>query len=548
MTEPENHAFNKDPRSSLLQWANKSNEWVRRLVRQVFSTSGQVPESDQALTFRLLLEEKGIDSRILPSEPLLANSVQSLTQPEPFSLVRISNIKGVNALVEGEHIDFGIGLTLLYGENGMGKTGYARILKKIAGSRSAEDILSDVNLEVDPPPPSADIDYSLGGTDLSHQWNGEEAQPPFTLMSIFDNRSANLHVDADLQYTYRPASLAFFDRVNLEVQHIGELIEKECQSLNFDNSFLLSRFNSSSSIYPYIESLGPATNLEELQKVVGLPDKAAEQAKKLENTIAALRADVVGQQISLTTSFQKVLAEALAYTSLVGKFKLQEYNAALTRISELHRDQTALRDSLFADANLPTEPEQTWEAFVRSGLDYRRHLENLGVRDDTRCLYCRQLLGTEALELIVKYGEYLESRIAQDIEAQESTLQTLLKPVLDSSLSSVRAFCEPAGAEPDDNIPAPTNQIETLRELLSLEVALRRQFIKNVAVDKTTLTKIFEIGERVRLWLSEVKRTLEELREQDFDREKSQSEKEIELLELKDQIELKNHGKKSSVS
>ena len=112
-------------------------------------------------------------------------------------------------MVEGEYIEFGPGLTLLYGENGMGKTGYARILKRLAGSRSAEDILADVNLEDNPPLASADVEYRLGETDSFHQWNSEQGQPPFTQMSIFDNHSARLHVDDDLRYTYRPASLAF---------------------------------------------------------------------------------------------------------------------------------------------------------------------------------------------------------------------------------------------------------------------------------------------------------------------------------------------------
>ena len=476
MTEPDDQALNEDPRSSLAQWANNGDEWIRRIVRQVLGSSNQHSESEQALIYRLLLEERGIDDRTLPIEPLLGNPAQPLAQPEPFHLARISNVRGVNALVEGEHIDFGLGLTLLYGETGTGKTGYARILKRMAGSRSAEAILADVNLEDDPPPPSADIDYRLGGTDLSHQWKGEKAQPPFTLMSIFDNPSAHLHVDDDLQYTYRPASLAFFDRVNLEVQNIGKLIEKECLSLNVDNSALLRRFDSRSSIYPYIKSLGPTTNLHDLQQFLTLPDKAAVQKGKLESTIAALSADLIGQQISLKSKFQNVLTKALAYTAVVGDFKTQDYSVALTKLSELHRDQTALRDSLFAAANLPAEPEQTWEEFIRAGREYREYLESLGVHDDTRCLYCRQVLNTDALELIVKYSDYLESQIAKDIEAQESTIQILVKPVEDSSLAAVQAFCEPEDAETDEGIPAPANQIEALRELVSLERTLREQF------------------------------------------------------------------------
>ena len=538
MTDPDDQTLNEDPRSSLAQWANNRDEWIRRIVRIVLGSSDQLSESEQALTYQLLLEEKGIDDRTLPTEPLLSSPAQPLAQPEPFNLARMSNVRGVNALVEGEHIDFGLGLTLLYGENGMGKTGYARILKRLAGSRSAEDILADVNLDDDPPPPSADIEYRLGGTSHSHQWNGEQAQPPFTQMSIFDNPSARLHVDDDLRYTYRPASLAFFDRVNLEVQNIGQRIEKERKSLNFGNSALLGRFDSQSAIYHYLESLGPKTNLRELQKYLTLPDNAAEQEKELDSTIAALRADVVRQQISVKSRFQNVLTEVLAYTAVVGDFKVQDYNVALTRLSELRTDQRSLRNNLFAAANLPAEPEQTWEGFIRSGQEYRRHLESLGVHDDTRCLYCRQLLDTGALELIVKYSEYLESQIARDIGAQESTIQVQLKPVEDSSLKSVQLFCEPADSDTDKDMPAPAEQIEVLRNLVSLDETLRTQFTDKVIVDENILSKISGIGAKIGLWLSDVQATLEELRAQDSDREKSLAEKENELLQLKARLEL----------
>ena len=541
MTEPENQTLDEDPGNSLAQWANKSDEWVRRLVRQVLGSSGQVSQSEQALIYQLLLEEKGIDDRTLPTESLLASPAQPLAQPEPFHLARISNVKGVNALVEGEHIDFGLGLTLLYGENGVGKTGYARILKKMAGSRSAEDILADVNLQDDPPLHSADIDYRLGGTDLSHQWNGEKAQPPFTLMSIFDNPSANLHVDDALRYTYRPASLAYFDRVNLEVQNIGELIEIELQSLNFDNSALLRRFDSGSSIYPYIESLGPATNLQELQQYLTLPDNAAEREKELESTIAALHANAIGQRVSLKSRFQSVLKEALAYTSVAGEFESKEYDDALSRLSNLHGDLATLRDSLFDKANLPADPDETWDVFIRAGQEYRRHLESLGAHDDTLCLYCRQLLNTEALELIVKYSEYLESQIAKDIEAQESAIQVLVKPLQGSSLTTVQAFSEPPDSDTDGRIQAPAEQaeqIEALRNLVRLDGMLRQQFTDKVPVNEDILSQVSATGTKVELWLSDVNVELETLRAQDSDREKSLTKEGNELLELKARIEL----------
>ena len=538
MAEHDTQDLDGDPRIALTQWANKSDEWIRRIVRQVLNSSGQVSEAELAQIYQLLKEEKGIEGRVLSVEPLIAKPTQALGPPEPLYLTRISNVKGVNALAVGEHIDFGEGLTLLFGENGTGKTGYARILKRVADSRSVEEILADVNLDGVPPSPSADIDYRSGDITFSYQWNGEEAQPPLDLMSIFDNPAAHYHVESDLRYTYRPAALAVFDRVNHEVQGIVELIEQEIQNLAFDNSALLNRIDAGSSIHTHIQSLGPASDLSELQRLSVVPDNAADLEKELETAVASLRANLIGQQISLKSGLQSVLKEAIDYTVTVAKFKVEDYQSALTKLSELHGNQTTLRDSLFAAANLPTDPDQTWEAFVRSGKEYREHLEKLGVHDETRCLYCRQTLAPDALALIAKYSEYLGSQIAKDIQAQESAIQVLSKPLRDSSLASVQAFCAPAEAESDAGIEPPTEQIETLRRLLTVDATLRNQLADRTAVEESNISQVSEMRSKVSAWHSDVTAALEELRSQNSDRGEILKKKAVELLELRARVEL----------
>ena len=537
--ETEETTLSQDPRSTLAQWANKSDEWIRRIVRHVLGSDSQVAENERALIYRLFLEEKGFSDRALPAEPPIAHSAQTVGQPEPLHLSHISDVKGVNALVEGEKIKFGSRLTLLFGENATGKTGYARILKGLAGSRSADDILPDVHLQEDPPSPFADIGYRLGETEVSYQWNGERAQAPFDRMSLFDSPSVELHVDADLSYTYSPASLAIFDRVTLEVQEIGKSIEEELETLKADSSTLLNRFDYRSSIYPHIQSLGVATNLAELQTLSQLSDDAEAQKQDLETTIALLRADAIGQALSLRTGFQKVLTEALAFVSVAGKLSVSEYNVTLSKLSDLQRDQESLRDSLFAAADLPAEPDDTWESFIHSGQDYRRRLENLGVHDSTRCLYCRQTLGAEALQLIAKYGEYLEDQIAKDIEEQAATIRSLVKQMQDFSLTAVRAFVVDLDTDPNFGKQASADQIETLKAIVTLDDTLRQRFTKEVSVDDDLPTRITAIKADIESWVSALNDTVEELQRQNSNREESIEAKGKQLYELKARLSLK---------
>ena len=527
-----------DPRSSLAQWANDNDEWIRRIVRQVLGSNGEVSNGDRAQIFRFFLEEKGLDERSLPPEPLIVFSGGPVGQSEPFHLARLSDVKGVNALVEGGQIEFGPGLTLLYGENGTGKTGYSRILKTMAGSRSADDILPDVNLEGNPPSPSAEISYRLGVAECEHHWNGERAQPPFDRMSIFDSPSVHFHVDSDLGYTYSPAALAIFDRVRVEVQQIGTAIDTDLGKLNPDNSTLLGRFDSSSAIYPYVQSLNTTSDLTDLKRFTHLPDDAEAQKENLETTQVQLKANSLGQELALKVSFQQVLTEASAFASVAESLDVSQYNDALSTLADLRRDQVSLRDSIFAAAGLPAEPDQTWEEFIRSGQAYRQHLEIIGAHDNARCIYCRQVLNAEALQLLAKYGDYLEDQIAQDIRGHETTIRSMVEPIQNCSLAIVRAYVAGVDTDPNLGLEAGDNQIDSLRTIMALDENLGKRFTDGSPADENILARASVIKTSCETWLSGLRNTITELQEQNSNREETIKEKETELCELQARLTL----------
>ena len=55
-------------------------------------------------------------------------------------LCSIGNIEGVNALAPKVPLKFGKGITVIYGLNASGKSGYVRLLKHICGARNPGDL------------------------------------------------------------------------------------------------------------------------------------------------------------------------------------------------------------------------------------------------------------------------------------------------------------------------------------------------------------------------------------------------------------------------
>lgn len=166
-----------------------------------------------------------------------------------------------------QELEFGQSLTILFGQNGSGKTGFARIIKRLSAVRSPDVILPNAHaVHLDPPPPpSADIKYRAAGEERTARWNNEAGLTPFTRISVFDANAVQLHVDTDLGYIYTPAELALFGHVAAGLRDVQQRITSEVSSLAGGPNPLQGKFARETKVYPLIEILGAATDLGELE-------------------------------------------------------------------------------------------------------------------------------------------------------------------------------------------------------------------------------------------------------------------------------------------
>src|SRR5262249_24436162 len=133
----------------------------------------------------------------------------------PLDAVRVDTVKvgdGVNALKSGTQIDFATAVTVIFGENGSGQSGFVRVLKRAAGERKAEDILHNVRADKQPTP-SATFTIAVGAKAQTLDWKNQFGVAPLNRVSIFDARGARLHVEEDLTYVYTPGELTLFPLV-----------------------------------------------------------------------------------------------------------------------------------------------------------------------------------------------------------------------------------------------------------------------------------------------------------------------------------------------
>ena len=132
------------------------------------------------------------------------------TSEVDIELVKISNVCGVNRLASGQSLKFSPNITVVYGENGSGKTGYGRVLKNFGYCYDTENkIHPDVNGDCDCKQ-SVLIDYKAGGSDQVFTWDGGNECIDLAGVSFFNNNCVHLSLDAERHLLVSPIGFHLF--------------------------------------------------------------------------------------------------------------------------------------------------------------------------------------------------------------------------------------------------------------------------------------------------------------------------------------------------
>ena len=119
--------------TQILKWTESLPSWQRDACRRLFQKEAGLDEADYSDLYALLKREHGIDVAAhfqpeplarehLPSEPKAGDSV---------ILAALRNLQYVNQIPSDRTLTFSEhGMTVIYGGNGSGKSGYARVMKR----------------------------------------------------------------------------------------------------------------------------------------------------------------------------------------------------------------------------------------------------------------------------------------------------------------------------------------------------------------------------------------------------------------------------------
>src|SRR5271169_5066655 len=194
----------------ILTWSKGRPTWQRDALRRLV-LNDELTEQDIRELADICKGDYGLSDK-KDAAPLTKDHVPAGTSTaSAVSLESIFHHRGVNALAESQTLKFGPGLTIVYGDNGAGKTGYTRILKRACQARSREEILGNVVSGTAPPKLDFAIKYKVGADPTPREWTGGDPDEFVSRVSVFDTHCATVYLNDKTNVAFLPFGLDLFD-------------------------------------------------------------------------------------------------------------------------------------------------------------------------------------------------------------------------------------------------------------------------------------------------------------------------------------------------
>jgi hypothetical protein len=223
---------------TLLEWADKQVDWVRdALRRHSASPSYILSEGDKAAIFDRV--RHAADIAIYPEPtftPLAAESVKSAAPQGRTLLCSLGPVSNLGQLAADQQLSFAIdGISLIYGDNGSGKSGYCRIAKKVCRSPTSDPLIGNIFVKGAKPPAEALLRFLPDGMTgiVELLWkDGAGAPESLANISVFDSKNARLYIDEKNRFGFLPADIAILERHAAHRREMDKQFDDELKPLN----------------------------------------------------------------------------------------------------------------------------------------------------------------------------------------------------------------------------------------------------------------------------------------------------------------------------
>lgn len=316
----------------------------------------------------------------------------------------VCNLHGVNKLKSDSELNVSAGLTVVYGENGSGKSGYTRLLNNAFISRGDQDILPNI-FENRPEQVSADFKFSIDGNNIEYKYPDDKDEYAFKTIRNFDAKSAADDMNRESKIDFAPSELSFFDKLLSACSNIQRRLDDEIKEKKMDNP-VLKYFSNDGSTLSQMKELTAKTEIDDIRERFGITDTEKEQYEQIKKEKANLVALDINRQTSLINQVLLFLSEAerkyAMYENITSNENIKIYNQQIKFLQKSKLIYESDGIALFEKDDIEQLGTKEWKDFINSAKKYYDKINN-----HEKCPLCGRKV--DGNDLLFKYWKFLES-------------------------------------------------------------------------------------------------------------------------------------------
>lgn len=404
-------------------WLRDRPGWQQELFLRALP-GNRLSEESQDEIIHLVLRGSGEGTRMVQRDDLPTD----LRAGTSLRLLAIEHVEGVNRLVDGEVLPFiADGLNVVYGANGSGKSGWARIPKHAGRAEHDERILGDAfTPEADRPRPTAAIRSALAGDERRVELALDEPAPAHLAgMCVFDGHCGVQLLRGAHEVEFVPVALEALRRLHQAQGHVASRIDERIELLR-DKPLDLTPFGAETSVSRALQRLSHETDPSRVRAHAQMTADEETRRIDLAREVAAIDADKTEE---LATTAERIakradeLANELSRISvLVGPDALEKHGQEIATLEAAQTLARRLSAEQFDRAPLGGVGSEPWLVMWKAAQAFMQaiHEAHFPPGDRGICALCMQNLDPEASARLEGFDAFVRS----DVEQQLKTAQT----------------------------------------------------------------------------------------------------------------------------